>query len=111
MLREPNEEKAPKTTGPKRPAACFGSHLYQKNDLLKAVLRVLTRKTTADSLFHYLAVKIVAAHRATARLRQPAPPSTKHQTHPAPLSAVADGATLYLRRTRTISRCAEISPR
>ena len=37
--------------------------------------------------------------------------TTKHQTHPAPLSAVADGATLYLRRTRTISRCAEISPR
>ena len=37
--------------------------------------------------------------------------TTKHQTHPAPLSAVADRARLYLRRTRTISRCAEISPR
>ena len=36
---------------------------------------------------------------------------TKHQTHPAPLSAVADGSPLYLRRHRSISRCAEISPR
>ena len=37
--------------------------------------------------------------------------TTKHQTHPAPLSAVTDGAPLYLRRHRSISRCAEISPR
>ena len=37
--------------------------------------------------------------------------TTKHQTHPAPLSAVAGGSPLYLRRHRSISRCAEISPR
>ena len=86
MLREPNEEKAPKTTGPKRPAACFGSHLYQKNDLLKVVLRGLTRQSSAYSFFQYLAKRFVAAHRATARIREPAPPSTKHTLHPCPLS-------------------------
>ena len=37
--------------------------------------------------------------------------TTKHQTHPAPISPVTDGAPLYLRRHRSISRCAEISPR
>ena len=93
MLREPNEGKAPQTTAPKRPAACFGSHLYQKKGLVKAVKSVLTRKTSAHSFFHDLAKRFVAAHGATARLREPAPPSTKHTLHPCPLSLMEPDCT------------------
>ena len=93
MLREPNEGKAPQTTGPKRPVACFRSHLYQKNDLLKAVLLLFDALGSAHQFFHDLAKRFVTAHHATARLREPAPPSTKHTLHPCPLSLMEPDCT------------------
>ena len=93
MLREPNEGKAPQTTGPKRPVACFRSHLHQKNDLLKAVLLLFDVLGSAHQFFQDLAKRFVTAHHATARLREPAPPSTKHTLHPCPLSLMEPDCT------------------
>jgi hypothetical protein len=46
-----------------------------------------------NSLFRDLAEKFVAAHHATARLWQPAPPSPKHTLHPCPLSLMEPDCT------------------